>query len=81
MYYYTVKITGDGTEDNPFTPDYSGLFVWNPEFICSTCGTSIIATPQQTDMLGNVVDLKKACEKRGLLFSEVANWMVSGENK
>lgn len=79
MYYYTVEKIGDGTEENPFRPNYEGAFVWS-ENQCPTCARCLIATPQTVlDLrLVSVTDLEDACINRNLQKDDVVSWFVGG---
>ncbi|MBS4195314.1 hypothetical protein [Lederbergia citri] len=76
MFYYLINKVGDGTRNNPYRPDFDGAYVWNPDHICNTCGTYIIATSEQKEHLQEVTDIEQACEVRGLKQEEVINWFV-----
>lgn len=81
MYYYTVNKIGDGTEENPFRPEYDGAYVWS-ESQCPTCGRCLIALPKPVLLdlrLIAVTDLEDACISRNLNSKEVVSWFV-GDN-
>lgn len=80
MQYYTVDKIGDGTEENPFRPNYEGSYVWS-ENQCPTCGRCLIALPKPILLdlrLISVTNLEEACLSRDLQSEEVATWFVGG---
>jgi hypothetical protein len=76
MYYYIVEKIGEGTEDNPFRPNFKGTFVWNPDHVCPYCNTYIIGLAEPTDLLNPVTDLETACFARSLPVTDVVSWFV-----
>lgn len=73
MFYYTAETVGEGTQENPFRANYEDTYIYWGENPCPTCNRCLIATPNQViDLrLISVLDLKDACESRGLNLDEV----------
>jgi len=76
MFYYLSEKIGDGTEENPYRPNYNDAFVWDSEHVCPICGTYIIALPIETNALQPITDLEKACNTRNLDIKNVTTWYV-----
>jgi hypothetical protein len=76
MNYYIVERIGDGTEENPFRPNFNGSYVWGAGNVCSSCNTYIIAIPVKTDLLQEITDLDTACNVRELSKEDVLKWFV-----
>ena len=71
MYFYLVEKIGDGTDANPFRPNYTGDYVG-----CGVVGNKFLVGTNVEIDAPLILDLQTFCTENNLIYQDVMKWFV-----